>query len=135
MKKLYLKFNNVGYDQILLISSEKNSDLNLMLMSLNAIHDWISILQEDEIIYIWIDFLEEEYDSWQEIPKLELSKENYDQIIEQWNQNIENPAAYLVLSQDESGWISLEPQKELSQQDLDFLESERQEQLKYEKLK
>ncbi len=124
MNKLYLKLNNDAYDQVVSFSTEKNSDLNLLIISFNPMCDWISIFEKDKKIYIWVDYLEKEYDDWKDIPKLELSQENYTKIIEQWNNNLENPASYLALSQNDTGWINLEGKQELSQDDLDYIEME-----------
>ena len=63
MKKLFLKFNGVDYDQIVKNSSNENCDLNLIILMFNPIHDWISIFDKDDFVYIWNDFLENLYDS------------------------------------------------------------------------
>ncbi|MBI2353373.1 hypothetical protein HYV11_04000 [Candidatus Dependentiae bacterium] len=92
----------------------------------NDLHsDFITIEIYNDIVYIWNDFHEKHYASRDEVPKFTITKENYNQVIEQWNLNIIEPAPYLVLTKDEDGFVNLEPKRTLSQDDLDFIASEK----------
>lgn len=101
-------------------------------MSLTPCNDWISIDFQNDNAYLWINLLEEDYASWKDMPKFKLTYENYQKVMQQWNINVENPAPYLILTQDDDGWVSLEKEEELSAEDLDFI---KQENLKYERIK
>ena len=126
MKKIiYKKTQDCGYWSAAGFISDKNSLLDLLITSFNEYRDWITIDVVDDKVFIWNDF-DEKYFSQENIPKLVLSKENYNKIIEQWNNNLENPASYLMLSQNDIGLINLECKQELSQDDLDYIESEKQ---------
>lgn len=137
MGKLYLMFTKVlnSYGCI----TKKNNDpwsglLYIFYLSVYPIHDWIITEREDDLVTLRIHFPgDDSGDFDNEESKLKLSYVNYQSVAKQWDEVIEKPSKYLVLSQDESGWITLERKEELSKQDLDFLESEKQEQLKYEK--
>ncbi len=103
----------------------KKGLLYLFYLSLNPMNEWIVVESIDDKIIIWTDFFEEEGDSRQDVSKLELSKENYNKVLELWNNNLKNRAPYLVLSQNDFGWINLEGKQELSQDDLDYVENEK----------
>ena len=121
----------LGYwDMVAKSNCPKKGLLYLFYLSLNPMNEWFVVESIDDKIIIWTDFFEEEGDSQEDIPKLEISKENYNKVIEQWNNNLQNPAPYLVLSQNNAGWINLECKQELSQDDLDYIEFEKQAKIK-----
>ena len=71
-------------------------------------------------------------DDFGNCPTAELSKENYNKIIDEWNKNIDHHAKYLILSQNDTGWIVLWPKEELSKDDLLFIKKEKQIKSKYQ---
>lgn len=129
--KKILKRIEYSYEDVLLYSSEEKSDLSLLELSFNPCHDWILVEKFDEKVCISTDFFLEDSDL-EDVSKLIMSKKNYDEVLHAWNKNIEDQAPFLILTQDDSGWITLEAKQELSKVDLRFVEEENQ---KYEDLK
>ena len=52
------------------------------------------------------------------IKKLKLSYDNFDYIFKQWEKISKDTPKYLILSQDNAGWISLLGKNELNQEEL-----------------
>ena len=50
---------------------------------------------------------------WDRIPQLKLSYENFDYIFKAWAQIKEQNPKYLIISQDDSGWVGLQGKEEL----------------------
>lgn len=130
MKKKILELSLASYKDLINSQSESLADLNLLYMFFSEVADWIIYDERKGKVYLWIEFLEEEYSSWNEMPKLEISKSNYDYIETVWKANENNLAPFLVFIQDDSGWITLERKQELSADDLKFIEEENERCLK-----
>lgn len=105
------------YDEVL---------LDLLFQSFNKANGYIVIESDENYVYIQ-DMLsiednnEFEEDNEKDIPTLKISKENYYEIIKAWNDNTKKPKPYLILSQNRSGWISLETKTKLSSEDIKVL--------------
>lgn len=108
--------------------NEKLSLLSLLFLSFNKYRDWISTEEKDDNVYIWINLDEDDYNTWEAIPKLMLSKGNYEEIFNIWNENAKNPKRYLVFTQDINNTITLAAKDELSQQDLERVELDKKSQ-------
>ena len=76
----------------------------------------------------WINLDEEEYDTWEDIPKVTLTKNNFDEIIKTWNENVKNLRKYLVFTQNDDETFLLEAKDELSEEDLKQLERDKESQ-------
>ncbi|MBI2353125.1 hypothetical protein HYV11_02695 [Candidatus Dependentiae bacterium] len=125
-KIIYKDTKEFGYRCAAQYISEKNYLLDLVMETFNDLHsDFITIEIYNDIVYIWNDFHEKHYASRDEVPKFTITKENYNQVVEQWNLNIIEPAPYLVLTKDEDGFVNLKPKRTLSQDDLDCIASEK----------
>ncbi|MBI2353130.1 hypothetical protein HYV11_02720 [Candidatus Dependentiae bacterium] len=134
-KVIYKDTKEFGY-QIIVSIIGKNYLLDLVIETFNDLHsDFITIEIYNDIVYIWNDFDEKHYASRDEVPKFTITKENYNQVVEQWNLNIIEPAPYLILTKDEDGFVNLEPKQTLSQEDLDFIKSEKLKAEKYSSTK
>lgn len=133
MKKVvYKKTDHDAYLVVYDFISLKNSLLSYLLDSFRSYNCHILIdLIDHETVMLWDKYLEDEYKSFEEVPKLILQRSNYNHIVEQWNQNTKHPAKYLVLVQNKEGLVALEPKDRLNQEDLDFIESEKMEKTKY----
>lgn len=127
MKKIFLEYKKDISNYWNMIENSKDpvdGDIYFLYLSLNPYHDWISTIYKDDKVYIWNDFDEEDYDSWDDIPKVELSKKNYEHIVKEWNQNVKNPAPYLVFSQDDAGWFDLQVKQKLSNDELNEIKKD-----------
>jgi len=70
---------------------------------------------------------------WDDVPKFYITKANYAEIEKKWKQlHIDKPA-YVILSQDESGYVDLIGKEELSPEDLRDMQYENQQFLRYQK--
>lgn len=126
MKHLFFKLNQINeYEDMLKFSPKSKGDLNLLYMSLNPTNDWIKTLSKDDTVYIWINFDEEEYETWEEIPKLELTKSNYQSLISQIIKNKNKPAPYVIFSQDNSGKFYFTTKQKLSPEEIKILEHDK----------
>lgn len=120
----------VAYDFV----SEANSALSLLIDSFRFYNNHIIVeIRENNLVVLWDKYEEDDYDSLDEVPKLIFKKTNYQNIINQWNQNILHLANYLIVSQDDTGWIHLEEKEFLSQDNLDVIEREKIAKLDYYK--
>ena len=55
---------------------------------------------------------------WDNIPQLKLSYENFDYIFRQWVKIKEQSSKYVIITQDDSGWIGLQGKQELDADEL-----------------
>jgi hypothetical protein len=119
--------------------------------------EWLHLrkTEDDKMVYLWSSFsiknqaelshlnsseqkaFDDAYDDyyekrWDDIPKLYMSMQNYVEIVQKW-QNIvlEQRPNYILLSQDDSGYVDLIGKDELSEQDLDDMKIEHEKYLKY----
>ncbi|MBI2353372.1 hypothetical protein HYV11_03995 [Candidatus Dependentiae bacterium] len=124
MKKIiYEKILQYRYQPINNLTKQ-NRTLTFIINSFDHFYDFIIIDGTDDHIYMWNDFDKEKYTK-ENLPILKMSYKNYTDIINQWDTNLANPAPYLVLTQDEDGFVNLESKQTLSQEDLDFIASEK----------
>ena len=133
MIKYILKLQNQKYEQLYKFSGEEKANLHTLKMSLNPYSNWITIEEKDDKVYIWINLDEEDYDTWEDIPKLILSMQNYEEIVNAWNLNNKNPKKYLIFTQNDNEVVSLESKDELSQEDLNQLKLDKESQEKWSK--
>lgn len=103
----------------------------MLHMFFNEQYDWITVDIQGEQVIIWNSF-DEKHEPWDKISKLYLSKKNYVQVLDEWNQNAIDPAKYLVFCRNNNGWVNLEAKDELSKEDLDAIEEDKQAKLKHE---
>lgn len=69
---------------------------------------------------------------WDDVPKLFMTIENYVEIVQKWQRIVlqERPN-YIILSQDDTGYVDLVGKDELSEQDVADMQHEHQKFLKY----
>ncbi len=134
MQKLVYELNDKlqKYQSAARFMPYPKSKMHLLYMSFNELHYWITVDFQGDQVIIW-DSFDENYDSWENISKLYLSKENYDQVIKKWNENVKRPVKYFIFVQDDSGWITLEPKSELSSEDLHTIEQDKQAKIEKDK--
>lgn len=70
---------------------------------------------------------------WDDMPKLWMSWDNYQEIISKWDKVREQKPPYIIFSQDDQGYVDLVGKQELSQQDLADMKIEHEKYLKYRK--
>ncbi len=133
----------------------KNFDLQFLWFFLyRSQYDWINISITAEKVVLWnsenlknmvdIDFktkqeMEDFYKSyreyskkrWDDMPKLEMTLKNYEEIIQKWNHIVDTMPEYIIFSQDDQGYVDLVAKQELSQQDLADMKIEHEKYLKY----
>lgn len=130
-KIVYELRDNINYWSVAQFISYPKSQMHLLYLSFFEQYDWIFIdIQGDQVI-MW-DSFDEKHESWEKISKLYLLKENYDQVVDEWNKNAIDPAKYLIFCRDDNGWVYLEAKFELSKEDLDAIEEDKQAKLQYE---
>ena len=89
------------------LETEPEGLLYLFVLSMDPMEDWIATSFEEGRIYIWDFFDEKEYDTWEEVPKLDMSLVNHNVFEEKWKKYLEHPVKYLNVVQDDNGWIDL----------------------------
>ena len=71
---------------------------------------------------------------WNDMPQLIMAIDNYVEIVKKWQRLILNlRPKYIILSQDNAGYVDLVGKDELSEQDLHDIKIEHEKYLKYEK--
>jgi len=68
---------------------------------------------------------------WNDMPILEMSIQNYEEILSKWNNIIDTKPQYIIVSQDNTGYVDLVGKDELSEQDLADMKTEHEKYLKY----
>jgi hypothetical protein len=96
-------------------------------------HEWMFIDKGDDEVIITNKWDKEDYFNEENIPKLVMSRQNYDEVMNACNINKNNPKQYVVLSQDDSGWMRLEAKDKLSVDDLASIEEDRKAGQEWEK--
>lgn len=124
METLIYEFKDSAYWSVSKFIPYPKSQMHLLYMSFNDQNYWISMRVKNDQIIIW-DSFDEEHSDWENISKLYLSKQNYEEIMKYWNQNIEKPSKYLIFERNDLGWITLQVKKELSVVDLAIIEEDR----------
>lgn len=103
--------------------------LYTLFLSFNKYRDWIIIEEKNDKVYIWDIFDEDDFETWDDIHKVVLSKKNYDYILKKLKKFVDDKPKFFILSYDDNGWIDLEAKEELSQEDWQNIDQD-----KYEKL-
>ncbi|MBI2353122.1 hypothetical protein HYV11_02680 [Candidatus Dependentiae bacterium] len=125
-KIVYRNIKDSVYRSAAQYISEQNYLLALVKESFDGLYfDFISSDMRDNTVFIWNNLDKEDYPSIDAVPKFTLTNDNYSQVGKQWDDNAINPAPYLILTQDEDGFVNLVPKQTLSQEDLDFIASEK----------
>ena len=69
---------------------------------------------------------------WDDMPKLYMAMENYVEIVEKWQDIVlKQKPPYIIVSQNDTGYVDLVGKDELSQQDLADMKIEHEKYLKY----
>jgi len=68
---------------------------------------------------------------WNDMPTLEMSIQNYEEILSKWNNIIDTKPQFIIISQDDTGYVDLVGKDELSEQDLADMKIEHEKYLKY----
>ena len=68
---------------------------------------------------------------WNDMPKLEITLQNYATIIQKWNNIVDTKPEYIIFSQDDTGYVDLVGKDKLSEQDLHDIKIEHEKYLKY----
>lgn len=123
-KVVYELRDNSSYWTVAQFVPFPKSEIILLFMSLHPIYDWIMVDEKNDQVVIW-DSFDLRHDPWEKISKLYLSKKNYKQIVQLWNQNAENPAPYIIFSRDNLGWINVEAKLFLSEDDFNVIEQDK----------
>ena len=139
-----------------------HSELYFLHMALNPFEDsWINCekVSLENKVYIYsddsfkkqadIDFqtlqqaisFEKEYNiyyekRWQEIPKIEISIQDWDLLQKKWNQIKKEKPNYVIFTLDDSGpldKVDIIGKQELSEQDIAYIKQEHEKYLKYKK--
>lgn len=125
IKIVYQKTEKYGYRRTVNSLFEKKALLSLLVDSFHFPLEIIYVMKSNDYVEIWNTLLEEDYFNEEDVPRLLMTRQNYDEVINVWNINIDNPKQYVVLSQDDLGWIRLEAKNELSADDLASIEEDR----------
>ncbi len=123
---VYESSERYGYCQVAQGIAHGKNDIAMLYLSFKLQYsEWMLVAKGDDKVEIWNMILEEEYFNEEDIPKLIMSRKNYDEVINALNENRNMPKQYLVLSQDDTGWIHLEAKNELSKLDLISIEQDK----------
>ena len=151
MRKCFLEYDK-EFNKYLIIKDGQTINLDLLNLweSFYPTHDWIQIDEFDEgWITIWdlwdvkdkkfkefisleekrkYDEAYRQYSSkrWKEIPLLEMTKENHEQVLKQWERLKKSKAPFGIISIDDTGWVRVEGKDKLDQQDLQDMKEEYQ---------
>ncbi len=145
MRKIFLKKSDFNKDKYWIIEEGRtiNFDLKILKDSFNPRYDWIEI--EDEgygHITVWSrweikdrdqekSFADNVYNHgyrgyflkrYDEMPKLMLTQENYDQVKKEYKKMTQEMTdEYVVIQKDDTGKVSIKSQQKLSQEDEDYI--------------
>lgn len=102
--------------------NQGNYELFLLFLSFQGYRDWIFIDKFQDQVFITQHFFGD--DEGEDVV-LNLSNNNYDYIIQQWNKVLAQKPKYLILTRDDNGWIDLEMKNELLLQDQQYLDQDK----------
>lgn len=149
--------NFVLSDLALFLRSWGDKDPTRIYKSIGMCWEWLHLDRTEDInnIYLWDkselkkqakvsglsqqeqEAFEEAYEEYSDkrrddIPKLYMKIENYVEIVEKWQKIVLNKKPnFIILSQDDSGYVDLIGKDELSDQDLADMKIEHEKYLKY----
>lgn len=69
---------------------------------------------------------------WFDMSKLEMSKENYELVVQQWEEISKRMPEYVIFTQHDSGFVEIIGKDELSEQDLADMRRENEKYLRYQ---
>jgi len=133
-----------------------NFDLQNLWLSFDRTNDWMRVDIDEGVVRIWNswdmkyqkdkNFISSEekkkYDDayaqyWfkrrEEMPILEITEQNYQEVLQQWYDAREKKLAYMIISIDNFGWVSIEVKDKLSHKDQQDMQQEHQKFLEYRK--
>ena len=158
MKKYFIQLypNDIDYGQIKNFYT-KNFALQYLWFSLyRPQYDWVHIsklpdkvllwssdytkqmadfpeLTSEEKMAVYLEYRKYVKTRWDNMPKLEMSVQNYEEITEKWKKIIEQKPQYIIFSQDDNGYVDLIGKQEFSEQDLQDMKIEHEKYLRYKK--
>lgn len=134
IKNIYQITDQYYYQKMTKMHFGPKAKLNFLFDSLIVLNDIIYIMKDDQYVVIGNTIYDESCreNGEEDSKRLILSRSSYEDVVLAWNLNVKNPKKYLVLTQDQDGLITLEAKDELSKQDLQALEEDRQAGLKWE---
>ena len=157
MKRVFFKYNDLLNSYC--VANKKEQTANFELQNLKIILETknpykLHLTQSDNKIILWssdkikqqasLQFNSKEKNDefsqtysqysnkrWHDMPKLEITLQNYEMIIQKWNEIINSKPEYIIFSQDNVGYVDLIGKDELSAQDLADMKIEHEKYLKY----
>jgi len=137
-------------------SQTMNYDLQYLWSSFDQINYWMRIDKYEGWVTIWNswdlktqkwkDFISQEekkkyndeyakywWKKWKEMPRLEITEQNYEEVLHQWQQVQKDKKKYVIISIDDFGWVRIESKNKLSYQDEQDIKSEHEKYLEYRK--
>ncbi|MBP9764929.1 hypothetical protein KBD08_01175 [Candidatus Babeliales bacterium] len=122
---VYESSERYGYWQVANGIAHGKNDIAMLYLSFKLQHsEWVFVDKGHDEVIIVSELTKEEYFNEEDLPTLIMSRKNYDEVINALNENRNMPKQYLVLSQDDFGWIYLEAKDELSELDLISIEQD-----------
>ncbi len=77
-------------------------------------------------VYDWdlyiIEIQGQKMTDWDRVPQLKLSYENFDYVFKQWVKIKEENPKYIIITQDDSGWVGLQGKQELDDDEVALVE-------------
>lgn len=156
IKKYFVQLysHDIGYGPIPQFYTKNFALQYLWFFLYRSQYDWIHVTQLPEKILFWSSDnvkqqadiqlnTKEELDAfyiayraysskrWNDMPKLEISLKNYEDILQKWNCILERKPQYIIFYQDGAGYVDLIGKDELSEQDLADMKIEHEKYLKY----
>jgi len=146
MKKCFLQ----RYRDFEYVISDANSTQNFCLEFLfwvvDGNRDWIYVTLENDHVLIWSSWylkpkaqqaFEDAYriyyhKRWLDMPKLTITKKNYELVLLQWAQIEKTLPLYVIISQDDLGMVNIIGKDELSEQDRADMKKEHEKFLRYQ---
>lgn len=157
MRKIFLDYSKILCNYWVLESySTINFDLKNLWMFFDKTNNWMNVDKDDGWVTIWNswdlkykkwkDFISQEekkkYNDeyakywWKrrrEMPMLEITEQNYEEVLQQWGQAQKDKKKYAIISIDDFGWVRIESKNKLSYQDEQDMKSEHEKYLEYRK--
>ena len=132
-KIVYKKCENWGYSEASHVIRKEHYELSLLFDALRPCRYWMFIDKGDDMVIITNQWDKEEYFNEENIPKLIMTRHNYEEVMNIIEQNSHNPAMYLVLWQDNEGIVHLESKNILSEDDLLSIKLDKQAKIEIER--
>ena len=124
------KYGGLTWESIQLSSKDNNTLYLYNSDNIKQKADILSIPEEKK------DSFDREYSQysekrWADMPTLEMSIQNYEEILSKSNNIIDTKPQFIIISQDDTGYVDLVGKDELSEQDLADMKIEHEKYLKY----